>query len=87
MTKEFNLSEKIWWNYFNEGYDFIEVKDISEFIRRLKEEWEKQADYTIEKSGNPLIILNFKKIIDKLAGEEFNNHKNSGGLKNDKNTI
>ncbi len=57
QAKEFNLSEKIKQNFFNENYDgSIKVKDIKEFIKKLK-------DYMINQ--------NTKDFIDKLAGSDL----------------
>ena len=84
MTEEeFNLSERIWefdWNEYEYGNEkeymikeeVILLKDVKEFIRRLKEEF---ACYDVEmqavicKGKNVLTILD--EIIDKLAGERL----------------
>ena len=65
MEKEFNLSEK---GNIIEGY---KQEDVKEFIKRLKEKWKEQQKVTIENSGNPLLILDFRKAIDKLAGDKL----------------
>jgi len=73
-NKEFNLSEKITANMVESswcsdgtptGFDNIPsiyVKDVKEFIKRLKEELDK------ENECNPII----NEIIDKLAGDKLN---------------
>ena len=66
LVKEFNLSEKIQTGFYDakpQPY-FIDVKDVQEFIRLLKENlinnWGRQhCDYLFE-------------IIDKLAGSKLN---------------
>ena len=60
MTEE-TLSDKILsWD----GEPFLlSVEDVKDFIKKLKEE-------TI-KEGEPISIITFHEIIDKLAGEEL----------------
>ncbi|KKN28685.1 hypothetical protein LCGC14_0851970 [marine sediment metagenome] len=56
-TKEFNLSEKIW----DTRKRLYKEKDIKEFIRLLKEEFQ---DIYKPKSNNEV-----KRVIDNLAGD------------------
>ena len=61
MVEEFNLSEKI-WHFDNPN---IEVKDVKEFIRLLKERSnEAYCSGSYCQAGS---IIN--KIIDKLSGD------------------
>lgn len=75
-AKEFNLSEKRCWRNMDDEYEFndvcerdvIQVKDVKEFIRLLKEELctcklscIEYDDYSCEEVGK----------IDKLAGEKL----------------
>ena len=63
MANEFNLSEKIW----NDGaMDLIDIKDIIEFIERLKKELHNEIPCLRE--GWSVAI---DKIIDKLAGNKL----------------
>lgn len=71
--QEFNLSEKI--NLYKDtqmicGYDDneIEVKNVKEFIRLLKEEIENDKTWI----GSKILFLDF---IDKLAGSQLNGMK------------
>jgi hypothetical protein len=64
MEEEFNLS-----NYIQNVDDFclaIDVDDVKEFIRRLKEEFMKE-----DGTGYLSSYFNRDKIIDKLAGEKL----------------
>ena len=66
--KEFNLSEKIWLgNEYNISIheDFVKVKDIKEFIKRLKEEL---MPFLINSNVQ---VKETYQIIDKLAGEKL----------------
>ena len=54
--KEFNLSNKIAHGNFSNIQDFIRVKDVKKFIKKLKER---------------LFDEGAIKIIDKLVGEEL----------------
>ena len=68
MNKEFNLSEKIETANLDmevwEEFDFLDVEDVKEFIRLLKEELDDRI-----RSNTANEICN--EIIDKLAGEKL----------------
>ena len=84
MEKEFNLSEKIIKNCWIEDIDkngkrtmkadelfqdeTIQTKDVKEFIRLLKEEFDRF-------SGEKAITKDFTVIIDKLAGDDLTDCK------------
>ena len=59
--EEFNLSEKITSDLYNCGETVLQVEDVKEFIRRLKERVKNQLE-TME---------TVDEIIDKLAGEKL----------------
>lgn len=63
MTEEFNLSDKIW---FTEDEASLQMGDVKEFIRRLKDEINK---FGILKTGVHSRFLCLK--IDKLAGDKL----------------
>lgn len=68
MTTEFDLSEKI-WNRGKMFEEIIAIKDIKEFIRRLKEEIRKKIYpncYKFSKNYKEQI-----KILNKLAGDKL----------------
>lgn len=77
MKTEFNLSEKIKEDeeilkeielnkiILQRDYDFIQIKDVKEFIKRLKEEF-KTPYGTIETTTKDVF-----EIIDKLAGDKL----------------
>ena len=64
--KEFNLSQKLF------GFSNTEAclkSNIKEFIKKLKEAFKKgEENYPIE---FPSIVLDYSKIIDKLAGSKL----------------
>jgi len=73
MEKEFKLSEKIGKMKIHndkEEYqgmiDFIQIKDVKEFIKKLKEEFQITGIWRFESTE----IIDK---IDKLAGEELTN--------------
>ena len=61
MEKEFNLSE--WIEAGSWSYKVIPVKNVKEFIKRLKEKPRHYKKLTWKK---------YLKIIDKLAGDDLN---------------
>ena len=61
MEDNFILSNKILESYQQGDYDFIEVKDVKEFIKQLKEEFKGYGDYEED-------IIYF---IDKCAGKDL----------------
>jgi len=60
MKKEFNLSEKEYKMFNENGF---KTKDVKEFIKKLKEE--------ILGKANPITIARIYLDIDKLAGEKL----------------
>ena len=67
-TNNFNLSEKIWWRmavYENKEEEFIRLKDIKEFIKRLKE------DLWVNTGEGESVEKAFVNRIDKLAGKDL----------------
>lgn len=70
---EFNLSKKIKtkhiFNYEHQGFHsdplLIEVEDVKEFIKKLKEEIKNTIDL------DDTCSLRARKIIDKLSGEKL----------------
>jgi hypothetical protein len=79
MTQEFVLSEKIcgtlelgsFTSEFNENLiDVIDIEDVKEFIKRLKEDFENACKEEDEEC--PFITLGqMDEIIDKLSGEKL----------------
>ena len=76
VRKEFNLSEKIteWEDSIQRKRKTLEIEDVKEFIKKLKEELEKNS--RTYGRGNYMtgwaIPLDFSKtIINKLAGKEL----------------
>lgn len=69
MTEQFNLSDKVnQYGYNDDGTpdsDILEVDDVKEFIKKLKEE----IDNLLAFESNKKIVAN--QIIDKLAGERL----------------
>ena len=65
--KDFNLSDKIQdWHYEHGCYeDLIQMKDVKEFIKRLKESL--VDNYSL----NEIFVNSFKRDIDKLAGDKL----------------
>lgn len=56
----------------NEDYDWFLKEDVKEFIKRLKEEFNKPVYHIEPTSGHHLIRdVNLIKRIDKLAGEKL----------------
>lgn len=80
MKKEFDLSEKIVGNQSGmeipkilESTKYLFVKDVKEFIKRLKEEL-KEANWNIEDIWDwdkPSAQEMVNELIDKLAGEKL----------------
>ena len=73
MEKEFNLSEKIMLMRngipeYNPDGDYIEIYDVEEFIKRLKEEiMNLDGKFLADKRTMEAAIME----IDKLAGEKL----------------
>ena len=69
MTEQFNLSDRVnQYGYNDDGTpdsDILEVDDVKEFIKKLKEE----IDNLLVFENNKKIVAN--QIIDKLAGERL----------------
>ena len=65
--QEFNLSEKIINNNFNDSGDFLDIEDVKEFIKLLKEEIYNFPSINYHQPDEDDII----KIIDKLSGEKL----------------
>ena len=63
LPEEFNLSEKMGKEPFNE--DFIHIEDIKEFIKRLKEEIVNPIEYQCG------CCCDNEKRIDKLVGDKL----------------
>ena len=74
MKKEFNLSEKItdYRNSHQEPVEWLETKDVKEFIKLLKEELKDWG--TIEKAMEGKSIT---QIVDKLAGDKLTDEKHN----------
>ena len=69
MGKEFNLSKKINSHKESMCEGMIELKDVKEFIKLLKE---KEVNDSIKYNYNEVIRLeNLFKWIDKLCGEKL----------------
>jgi len=64
MKKEFKLSDKIGWSGPMDWEPIIRIKDIKEFIKRLKEDLMNDIDLKKHKT-----IIEVK--IDKLVGEDL----------------
>jgi hypothetical protein len=86
MTEEFNLSKKIWedmyigmpQDYKKEDMLCLSVKDVKEFIRRLKDELNNCVMYAkvdgLDKSVTDGLILDGLKVMSKinaLAGDDL----------------
>ena len=71
MEKEFNLSDKTHWFYDGEGNeeDWYKDKDVKEFIKRLKEEFDYAYWAKFDYQNCRILEGEFNKEINKLAGE------------------
>jgi len=67
--KEFNLSEKILIGRKDCKDTELDVKDVKEFIRRLKEYIELRTRN--EKGGYMIRVLELKRKINKLVGDKL----------------
>jgi len=65
---EFNLSEKRkdYRDSHQEPIEWLELKDVKEFIRLLKEELDKKKDWSNYEDKDEVVYF-----IDKLAGEKL----------------
>ena len=72
MTDEFNLSEKIWTEQINDR-DFVDVEDVKEFIKRLKElfKFDEFLYQGIKKEYPDILMPSPYEKIDALAGDKF----------------
>jgi hypothetical protein len=68
ITKEFNLSEKIKTDSYNQ--DWLTPKDVKEFIRRL-EEWIIHNKHCYQLGFEVVKTKELFEELDKLAGEDL----------------
>jgi len=68
---QFNLSDKIHQMPFTENSNCINVKDVKEFIKQLKEEIHSVCDMETTTNEDIIVLDWVSNKIDKLAGKDL----------------